>query len=330
MKKSIKTFISVIAAMIIIISFAGCGQSKQSQQTNTSNTSSESTKKEITIGLSFPAADHGWLGAIITNAQDEAKAQGVKYITTTADNPNKQTSDVEDLITKKVDAIVMLPIESAALTPVAQKVIDAKIPLIVIDREIESDNFTALVKGDNKGVGINAAKYIAQKLNGKGNVVIIEGVPCSVTTLRTEGFKEVIKNYPDIKIVATQAGDFQKEKSLTVMQNILQSQKQIDAVYTEDDEMAFGVIQAIKEAKRTDIKVVTGCGGHKDAYKLIKEEDPLFQATFIYSPLMVKDGVKMAVDIVKGNIPQNKVNVLEATQVTKDNVDKYYDPNANY
>ncbi|WDU84571.1 substrate-binding domain-containing protein [Caloramator sp. Dgby_cultured_2] len=237
---------------------------------------------------------------------------------------------MEDLITKKVDAIVMLPIESAALTPVAEKIIKANIPLVVVDREILSDNFTALVKGDNKGIGINAGKYIAKVLNGKGKVVEITGVPCSVTTLRSEGFREALKDYPDIEIIASQSGDFQKEKSLYVMQNILQANPHIDAVYTHDDEMALGVLQAIKEAKRNDIKVVTGAGGHKDVYKLIKDGDPLMQATFIYSPLMVKDGVRWAIDIVKGNKPTDKIKVLEATQVTKENVDQYYDPNANY
>ena len=114
------------------------------------------------------------------------------------------------------------------------------------------------------------------------------------------------------------------------MQNILQSQKKIDAVYTEDDEMALGVIQAIKEAKRTEIKVVTGCGGDKDAYKLLKDSDPLFKATFLYSPLMVKDAVKLGIQIAKGTKPAQKIKIIDATQVTKDNVAKFYDEKANY
>lgn len=308
-------------SLFLIVGLVGCG----GQQTSNS-----SGGKEITLGLSFPAADHGWLGAIIKNAEDEAKAQGVKYLITTAADPNKQTNDVEDLISKKVDAIVMLPIESAAMTPVAKKVLDAGIPLIIVDREIESDNFTAVVKGDNKGIGLGAGKYLAEVLGGKGKIVEIIGVPSSVTTLRSEGFREAIKDYPDMQIIASQAGDFQKEKSLNVMQNILQSQPQIDAVYTHDDEMALGVIQAIKEAKRTDIKVVTGAGGNKEVYQLIKNGDPLMKATFTYSPLMVKDAVKLAVDIVNGKKPAQKVITLEAKRVTKENIDQFYDPNANY
>jgi len=321
MRKYGKQLAVIFVALVLAVTAVGCSKSAGS---------SGGDANSKTIGMSFPAADHGWLGAIIKNAEDEAKAQGVKYVVTTAADPNKQTNDIEDLISKKVDAIVMLPVESEAMTPVAKKIKDAGIPLIIVDREITSDDFTALVKGDNEGIGRNAGKYLAEKLGGKGNIVEIIGVPASVTTLRSNGFREAIKGFPDMKIIASQAGDFQKEKSLTVMQNILQSNPKIDAVYVQDDEMALGVLQAINEAKRTDIKIVTGTGGNKDVYKLIKDGNSPLQVTFIYSPLMVKDAVKWAVDILKGNKPTEKIKVLEATPITKENVDKYYDPNANF
>lgn len=281
------------------------------------------------IGMSFPAADHGWLGAVIQNAEDEAKELGINYTITTAADPNQQTNDVEDLIAQEVDAIVLLPIESAALTPVADKVKEAGIPLIVVDRELESDAATVVVKGDNKGIGLGAGEYIAKQLGGEGKVVEIIGVPSSVTTLRSDGFREAIEG-TGIEIIASQAGEFQKEKSLQVMSNILQSESEIDAVYTHDDEMALGVLQAIKEAGRDDIKLVTGAGGIKEVYELIKEDNSIMKATFEYSPLMVKDAVNVALDIVNGNTPDEKVIVRDAAQVTKENVDEFYNPDANY
>lgn len=323
MRKTVKLWLVCTLLVTMILSVVGCGS--QTQQTSTN------AKKERVIGLSFPAADHGWLGAIIKNAEDEATAaQGIKYIITTADNPNKQTGDIEDLITKKVDAIVMLPIESASMTPVAKKVKEANVPLIVIDREIESDDFTALVKGDNKGIGTNGAKFIAGKLNGKGNVVVISGPPSSVTTLRLSGFEEVMKGYPDIKVLAMQDGGFQKEKGYTVMQNMLQANKQIDAVFTMDDEMALGAIKAVQEAKRDDVKMITGAGGAKEYYEMIKHKQGLEMTTYLYSPLMVKDGVKLAAEILKGNTPKEKITVIPADEVNSGNVDKYYDEKAIY
>lgn len=312
--------------VVLIFSLVACGGNNQTAGNGEDNGDNE----KPTIGMSFPAADHGWLGAIIQNAEDEAKKLGVNYKITTAADPNKQTNDVEDLISQKVDAIVMLPIESAALTPIADKVKEAGIPLIIVDRELESDAATAVVKGDNKGIGLGAGKFIAEKLSGKGKVVEIIGVPSSVTTLRSEGFREAIKDHPAIEIVASQSGDFQKEKSLHVMQNILQSESEIDAVYTHDDEMALGVLQAIKEANRNDIQVITGAGGIKEVYELIKEDKSLMKATFEYSPLMVKDAVKVALDIINGNPPKEEIIVREAAQVTKENANDYYDPEANY
>lgn len=316
----------VLAVCLVMLLAVGCGNSGQGDQKQAS-----SEKREQVIGMSLPAADHGWTGAIAKNAEDEAKALGVKYKILTADNPNKQVSDIESLIAQKVSVIIMNPVDTAALTPIAKKVKEANIPLILFDREIESGDYTLLIKGDNKGVGINAAKYIAEKLGGKGNVVDIQGVPCSVTTLRTEGFEETIKSsYSGINIVASQPGDFQKEKAYSVAQNILQAQPKIDAIYTQDDEMALGVLKAIQEAKRTDIKVLTGTGGNKEYYEAIKGQNGIDMATFLYSPLMVKDCVKAAAEILKGNLPKQKDIIIPADAVTKDNVAKFYNENANY
>lgn len=287
--------------------------------------------QDVTIGMSFPSATHGWMGAIIKNAQDQAKTSGVKHVMTTAADPNKQTNDIEDLIAKKVSAVVMLPIESSAMTRAALKLKEAKIPLIVVDREVNTEEFAALIKGDNIGIGVNAANFLGKALGGTGNIVEIIGVPASVTTQRSQGFRETVaKSYPGLKVIASQAGDFQREKSLSVMTNLLQQHPKIDAVFTHDDEMALGVLQAIKEAKRTDIKIVTGAGGNKDVYKLIAAKDPLMKATFVYSPLMVKDAVKVAIDVAKGKPPANKTIMIPAIGVTAENVAKMYDANANY
>ncbi len=286
---------------------------------------------EKVIGMSFPSATHGWMGAIIKNAEDEAQKQKVRYVMTTSADAVKQARDIEELIAKKVSAVVMLPIEIDAMTNIAEKLKVARIPLVVVDRELNTNEYTALVKGDNIGIGTNAARYIGGALKGSGNVVEIVGVPASVTTQRAQGFRqELSRLYPNITIIASQAGDFQREKSQTVMQGILRTHPKIDAVYTHDDEMALGVLQAIKDAKRSDIKIVTGAGGSKLVYQLIIEGDALMKATFIYSPLMVKDAVKLAVDHLAGKTLTNKTVVIPATTVHMGNISRLYDPKANY
>ncbi|GAA0591717.1 substrate-binding domain-containing protein [Virgibacillus siamensis] len=293
----------------------------------------ESDDGNLTIGISLPSATHGWMGALIENAKNQAKQikedKGIDYVITNATDPNSQANDVDDLISQDVDAIVMLPIESAALSPVGKKVKDAGIPLVIVDRELNNDAATVVVKGDNKGIGVNAGKYFIEKLGGEGKVVEITGPPSSVTEQRGAGFQKAMEEADGIEVVASQSGDFSTEKSLEVMANILTAQPEIDAVFTQDDGMALGVVQAIKEAGRDDIKFVTGAGGAKEVFESIKDGG-LISATFLYSPTMVRDGVKIAANLAQGKDPEKEMVVKDATEVTKENVEKYYDPDSKF
>lgn len=335
----------VLMSFLVVVGLAACGDDEESNTKGNDNSNTESIKEEntesnntdenndLTIGISLPAATHGWMGALIDHAEQQAKeikeSEGVDYVITNAADPNSQANDVDDLISQDVDVIVMLPIESAALSPVGEKIKEAGIPLVVVDRELENDAATIVVKGDNEGIGINAGQYFIEQLNGEGKIVEIEGPPSSVTDQRGSGFKEAIEKEDNMEIIATQSGDFSTEKSLEVMQNILQSHTQIDAVFTQDDEMALGVIQAIKEAGRDDIQFVTGAGGTKSVFEHI-QEDGLISATFLYSPTMVRDGIEIAAALAQGKETEETMLVKEATQVTKDNVDEYYDSDSKY
>ena len=317
----LKKLVFLCMALVAVFALSACSEKGDSGEGN------------LKIGISLPSATHGWMGALIDSAEKQAKelkeSEGIDYVITNATDPNKQANDIDDLIAQKVDVIVMLPIESAALTPIGQKIKDAGIPLVIIDRELENDAATVVVKGDNEGIGVNAGKYFIEQLKGKGKVVEITGPPSSVTEQRGSGFKEAMAGEPGIEVVASQSGDFSTEKSLAVMQNILQAQPQIDAIFTQDDGMALGVLQAIKEAGRTDIKFITGAGGAKEVFANMKE-DGLIKATFLYSPTMVADGIKIAAKIAKGEDPGEKMIVIEATQVTKENADKYYNPDSKF
>lgn len=321
-----KKFLVLILALAVAMVLAACGEEGGSAE-------GEGDDETLTIGISLPSATHGWMGALIDNAENQAKelqeSEGIEYVMTNAADPNKQANDVDDLIAQGVDVIVMLPIESAALTPVGQKVKDAGIPLVIVDRELENDAATVVVKGDNEGIGINAGEYFIEQLNGQGKIVEISGPPSSVTEQRGSGFKEAIDGQDGMEIIASQSGDFSTEKSLEVMENILQANPEIDAVFTQDDGMALGVLQAIKEAGRTDIQFVTGAGGAKEVFEDI-QNDGLMSATFLYSPTMVRDAVKIAGELAQGNEPEETMVIKEATQVTEENVDEYYDPESKF
>ena len=178
-----------------------------------------------------------------------------------------------------------------------------------------------------------SADYIAEELGCKGNVVEIQGLAgISVTTDRSKGFTDELKKAcPDggVEIVASQPGDFNPDTGLKVMENILQSEDQIDAVYTHDDDMAQGVVQAIRNANRDEEMFLTGVGGSEAAMQQIKEGG-LYRATFLYNPAMMSTGVNMArlialgeglPELVPPEVPRQLI--VPAATVTQENVDEY-------
>ena len=289
----------------------------------------------VSIVASVPPTDHGWLGAISKNAKAAAeKYDDVDFRLLEAADADSQAQQIEQVISDKPDALVVLPQDGEALTPVAQKAEAAGIPVINVDRLFTApDAATATILGDNYQIGVLAADYIGDKLKCKGNVVEIQGLAgISVTEERSKGFADQLKKAcPDggVEIVAKQPGDFNPDTGLKVMENILQAQDQIDAVYTHDDDMAQGVVQAIRNADRDDEMFLTGVGGSQDAMDQIKEGG-LYAATFLYNPNMAASAVNMArlialgegfPELVPPEVPRQIV--VPAATVTKENVDDY-------
>ena len=334
----------VLACLALAVGITGCNKppagEPQPAAKQPAATAPQAPAKKVKIGFSAPGADHAWVAAIIANAQAEAdRDPNLELVPTNADNNStKQISDVEDLITKRVDAMVLLPHEGGPLTPVCAKVKAAGIPLVNLDREIKSEDYYLWLGGDNEGIGRAAGEYIAKRLDGKGSVVEIQGIAgISVTNLRSKGFHEVIKKFPDIKVVASQPADFLLEKAMSVMENLLQAHKKIDAVFTHDDEMALGCIRAIMNAKRDKEMFVTGAGGLKHAIKRIRDGNSPMVATFLYLPTMGGSAVRLAARIARGqgldelwerDMPRRIL--IRAATVTKENADQYYDPKSAY
>ncbi len=338
-----RPLIAIAAAALLALVVAGCGGGDTKTVTvnspesgtadgGTAEGGTASSGKTVSIIASVPPTDHGWLGAISKNAKAAAeKHDDVKFELLQAADADSQAQQIEQAIAKKPDALVVLPQDGAALTPVAQKAERAGIPVVNIDRLFtKQDAATATILGDNYQIGVLAADYIAGQLKCKGNVVEIQGLAgISVTEDRTKGFKDELKaKCPNggIKIVASQPGDFNPDTGLKAMENILQAQKKIDAVYTHDDDMAQGVVQAIRNAGRENDMFLTGVGGSEDAMKQIKEGG-LYRATFLYNPNMAATAVNMArliglglgfSELVPPEVPRTLV--VPAAVVTPDNV----------
>lgn len=337
-------FVSLLAALV-----AGCGGGSETvtvtsgggeaaaggESEPAAETESNPSGKTVRIVASVPPTDHGWLGAISKDAQAQAdKYDDVDFKLLEAADSDSQAQQIQQVISEKPDALVVLPQDGEALTPAAQQAEDAGIPVVNIDRLFsEPDAATATILGDNYQIGVLAAEYIAEQLNCKGKVVEIQGLAgISVTQERTEGFQDQLKkSCPDggIDVVAQQPGDFNPEKGLSVMENILQAQDEIDAVYTHDDDMAQGVVQAIRNAGRDDEMFLTGVGGSQAAMEQIAEGG-LYRATFLYNPNMAATAVTMArlialgegfPELVPPEVPRQIV--VPAAVVTKENVAEY-------
>jgi ribose transport system substrate-binding protein len=290
--------------------------------------------KPVTIGFSAPGADHGWMAAITDNARKQAdELEGVTLeLAEGVTDSAAQADQIETLIAGKPDALVILPNEGDALTPVALKAMEAGIPVVNVDREFSEDGaYRTLITGDNYGIGYQAGNYFADELKCQGNVVEIQGIAgISVTEQRAQGFRDALQRRckGGVEIVASQPADFLPDKGLSVMENILQAQSEIDAVYTHDDDMAEGVVAAIENANRQDEMFLTGAGGSQAAMERIKAGG-LYRATFLYNPSMSSSAINLARLIAQGSGMQDlaepevptKITVA-ATTVTKDNVDQ--------
>jgi len=245
-----------------------------------------------------------WIAAMLAagliGAAAAAKA-GIALVVLDAQNdPARQASSVEDLIAKKVGAVIINPTDSDAIVPTVKKLNAAKIPVITVDRAANGGTVAAHIASDNVAGGRMAAAYVARRLKGKGNVVMLEGIAgSSAARDRGKGFREGLQKFPGIKIVASQTADFDRSKGLTVMENILQAQKKIDAVFAQNDEMALGAVQAIEGAKRQQAMFVVGFDAIADALKAVNEGR--MAATIAQQPkVMGRLAVEAAASRLKG------------------------------
>ncbi len=296
----------------------------------------------IKIGVSIPSADHGWTGGIVywtekAIADWKAKDPNVEFVLATADSPATQVSDIEDLMAQDIDGLVVLPHDSASLTPVVKEVKEAGKYVVVIDRGLTEPVEDVYIAGDNPGLGKVSAEWMAEQLEGKGDIVVLEGIPTVINTERVEAFNAVMANYPDIKILDSQPAMWSTQKGLEIMENYLQKYDKIDAVWAQDDDVLKGVLQAYEESGRDDIKFFLGGAGSKDIIKMIMDGDPRVQADVTYPPSMAATAISLAVKGMRGEalegFYQQQVparTILAAELVTKENAEKYYEPDSIY
>lgn len=282
--------------------------------------------KSCKIGFSQGTLNHPWRVAMVegNKAWAEANLPNVELIITDGQNDSgKQVADVESLMAQGIDVLMISPLTAQALTPIVQDVMAAGIPVVALDRKVNSD-VTVYITAQNEPIARLAGQFFADELGNKGNIIQIEGTAgASAADERKKGFEDVIATYPDMHIVATQNADFLRENATKFMEDVLQrfGPGEIQGVYAHNDEMALGALAAIEAAGRQDEIMVTGLDGQNNAIQAIK--DGRLFATFTF-PYVAPEGIQYAYKVcAEGGYDDNPEVILDSHTIAATNVDEW-------
>ncbi len=304
----------------------------------TATAQEKTVPEKITLGVAIPAATHGFTGGIVYWANQakkdlEAAHPNLEIIVKTAGGAPEQANQLQDLSTvNKINTLVIFPFESAALTKPVAQLKNKGVYVTVVDRGLTDTNAQdAYVSGDNTAFGKIPAQYIADALGGKGNVLALRGIATTLDNERMDAFNAVLKNYPDIKLLDAKYANWNRDDAFKVTQDYLTRFPQVDAIWAADDDMAVGVLKAIEQAKRSDIKLVFGGAGAKGMIKtLMDNSNPLIQANVSYSPKFIYDAIKLTAEARLKGEKLAETTLIPSVLITKDNAKEFYYPDSPF
>ena len=279
-------------------------------------------EKQLTIGFDAMNVVFTWMKFAHDAMVAKAKDLGIKFIVFDSENDiAKQSSNMEDLITLKVDGIVANPIDVNSLTPAINKATKAGIPVATFDRAAVGADYTFYVGCDDVAGGRMIADFVADKLGGKGKIILITGSPGSSPQLdRSKGFKEQLKKYPGLEIVFEQTGEFFREKGMQVMEDAIQAVHDFNAVVCQNDDMMLGAIQALKTAGIDRSKyVITGYDGVPDGLRAVRDGEA--DCSVQYPIAQAPEVLERLVRYLRGEKPAEKDYEMPPWIITKDNLE---------
>ena len=326
MRKGFKKVLSIaLCAAMMGTMLTACGGGGKKDAAKKDN-------KEITIGFSQVGAESDWRVAN-TKSMKEALSAGNGFKLAFADAQQKQenqTKAVREFISQGVDVIAIAPVTETGWETVLKEAKEAGIPVITVDRQIKTSDDSLVscwVGSDFKKEGVEAGKWLIKDMEKKGkkaaNIAVLQGtIGSSAEIGRTKGFKEGIKDAKDFKIIASQTGEFTQAKGQEVMESFLKQYKNIDVVVAQNDNMAFGAIDALKAAGKKPGKDVTIISFDAVKAALKEVQNGQINAEFECNPLHGPRVADLAKKLMNGEKVE-KVQYVEEQVFTKDNVDKF-------
>ena len=261
----------------------------------------DGSEDEIVVGFSQTGFNHPWRISMLESAQAEAcRHPNVSMIVLDGNvDVAKQNNDVRDLLARGVDAVLLSPVESAALIPASRAVMDQGIPLIVMDRDVPTDK-TLFIGQSNVTMGEKVAQKMAEDLDGSGNIVVITGLQGSSPAVdRDQGMKNVLESYPDIKVLAVGDGEWIREPAVPIMEDFLTAYQDIDAVFSHAEESSWGAQLAIARANRCEDGILHYTfDGSNAGFKSVR--DGTFRADGNYTPFIGDIGMRAALYTLMG------------------------------
>ena len=304
-----KKLITILISMVLVLSLG----------------SMVSAQETFTIGYQVQDLGNQYWITLADGVKDKAAEMDNVEVTVrdARTDPAVELSNVQDLITQGIDLLLLSPWDSNSGATVVEEANKAGIPVIVLDIGVSSGDIESFLVSNNYGGGQKAGEYMAELLEGEGQVGHIQCQPgYELLDARGNGFVDVVTE-EGIEVVATQPGDSQRSKGMTVMQNMATANPDIDGVFCENDEMALGALEALNSSRMLDQVEVIGFDGTDEAIQAVKEGR--MTATVAQQPYkMGQMGVELAVEVLNGNDIENEIQV-PVQLITKENVDEFID-----
>ncbi len=278
--------------------------------------------RQLLIGFSQDTLDNDWRLAQVEELRKAfARHPNIRFVVTDGrGSTSRQVSDIEDLINMKVDVLMASPRDSLAMTPVISAAYRRGIPVVLVTRAIRSNDYTTFVAPDDEQIGRDAARFLAQKLSGKGRILMLQGVPTATTAIaRTRAFEEELSAHPGLRIVATRVANYLRSDAVQAVEEVLQQGVAFDAIYAQSDSMAAGARVALRKAGRDPHSIViVGIDYITEARTAIRAGEQ--SASFVY-PTCAREAAAVVLSIVQGKKVPKRVQV-ESRLITRDNVEQ--------
>ena len=307
--------LALLMAAAMTVGMMGCGAVAIDGEGESKEASSSENTGSGSVGLAISTLNNPFFVKLSEGAQAAADEAGVKLITVDAgDDAAKQTSDVEDLISKNVSVLIVNPVDSDAIAPAVKDAVAKGLKVISVDRVVNGVDVDCQIASDNVAGAEMATEYLAELIGEGAKVAELQGVPgASATIDRGEGFHNVADQKLDV--VSSQTANFNRAEGMTVMENVLQSASDVKGVFAHNDEMALGALEAVAGK---DIQIV-GFDATDDAVAAVK--DGKMAATVAQQPdKMGETAVNTAISLINGEDVEKSIPV-EVTLITKENAE---------